>query len=1528
MTRFLLVLVLGLFVQNAMAQRFVKTFDTVDQMLAANPRDIHTNAIALGRLVSGDGGGGSFYYDSASTIATNAGMAFKPNNSGGRWIRLWSGDPINVLWFGAQPTKDVGGTLTPGNAFDNSVPINQAIAWARTPSYGPTDVRATVLIPEGDFWISKTITNRYRVNVKGVGTVFTDSEITSHATNLAGLTGGGTRLRLADNANCSMMVWDLADASQRYSFSFPDDSLSLAATITIASPGVITVTNHGLTIGRKVGFTTTGALPTGLAASTIYYVASVPTTNTLTVAATLGGAAINTSGTQSGTHLLVKDPTERYVAGHTIEGLNFFGNSANQSRFDCHIIDLRNAWNVRLFNCNLRNPSGYLIFGIENNTFDIVDCYGTGGTTKSKGVFLWSCADGFMSQSKFGGVSGPALWVGGPGGWQQQYTGNFLFNAFNGKLLISSISNDEITFSGSHDFETGMPLEFWAPPGSTLPAVTRFPTLSTDSWVFWAIKTASNKIKIAYSLPDAMAGSAMGLTAGTGTYYAWHGPGAGAYLSAGANNNVIAHNRCDQNLDAGIWLNLATENSVANNLANLNGFDSLTGLAAAGPSAGIYLENGAKNNVILGNSMMDWTTTYAQTYGLWIDANCGKNFVGENAYKANPSQIATLISTTGNTTETSVVQTPSGTTLYADATGSPLTIARSDNLNQWQFQLSGVTNVMRIRNAYANNTAINISSPTTDVSVNFGSVASPLAPRSVFLTGELASTASGNDVAAGDFFITTSLGTGTNATGGAFRIYTPTTNLTTGNVVQASSEKFNVLREGGITIRTLTAAPSYGLLDGAVYPNSTDGLFYGRLAGAWHTLSNPNRIGVSTITSDAAATFTFSPLASRWNQLLTAPITATRTVTLSTTLAQVGTTATFIRSSAATGAFNWSIGGLINLTAGTWATVVYDGSSWVLGPNSTGGGGSVSGPISPDSVTLLGTAGAGFVSFPTQSSAPSTPASGFVEYADSSGRVTWKRASDGFARTINSTLTADRIYTWPNANTTLPIVSQQLTLSGPTAARTVTLPDANFTAARTDAAQTFSGLQSFAGGAETQNGTSGTSIDIYKTYSGGGANYERLRIDGGVRTASEFSIGTAQSGTGVARALSIYGGGGLWLQSDSGNVTLNAASSIALRTASATRWNIGANIVPNSALSGTIGASGTEVASVFSGTASIVSGGAANAAPVTVTGSWFSGGTATTTKPQVLVEPTGTTSTGWSTSGTGLGINAASGFTGNLVDAQLAGTSKFKVSSAGDATMGKVNGVTVTAGSGTPSVTVNGSATVSGINTGDQQIGGASGWRFYEEFNWNSAGSGGAGWLQTASGGANSMAASPAANRPGIFQMSTSSSTTGNPNLMDNGSSLFLGGGPLTMEWSARITTGLPSTADDYDVWMGLGDTQTSSSQTDGVYFLFDRGVSAVNWQFVTAKAGTRTTTDTGIAANGSGTWQKFRFEVNAAATSVVAYIDGVACATNTVNLPDTSSNLCGKMFGLLKQGGTTGTTAEILQLDYVFLSQDFTTSR
>lgn len=79
------------------------------------------------------------------------------------------------------------------------------------------------------------------------------------------------------------------------------DYKTATVTVTIASPGVVTWTNHGLSDGDRVQFLSTGAPPTGIDQGSSYHVTG-STTSTFKLALSPGGPAINTSGTQSGTH--------------------------------------------------------------------------------------------------------------------------------------------------------------------------------------------------------------------------------------------------------------------------------------------------------------------------------------------------------------------------------------------------------------------------------------------------------------------------------------------------------------------------------------------------------------------------------------------------------------------------------------------------------------------------------------------------------------------------------------------------------------------------------------------------------------------------------------------------------------------------------------------------------------------------------------------------------------------------------------------------------------------------------------------------------------------------------------------------------------------------------------------------------------------------------------------------------------------------------------------------------------------------
>jgi hypothetical protein len=96
--------------------------------------------------------------------------------------------------------------------------------------------------------------------------------------------------------------------------------------------------------------------------------------------------------------------------------------------------------------------------------------------------------------------------------------------------------------------------------------------------------------------------------------------------------------------------------------------------------------------------------------------------------------------------------------------------------------------------------------------------------------------------------------------------------------------------------------------------------------------------------------------------------------------------------------------------------------------------------------------------------------------------------------------------------------------------------------------------------------------------------------------------------------------------------------------------------------------------------------GALSASPVRLNGTWLvSGGANNTTFPQLYVSPsTASTGTSWSTTGTGLGINAPASFTGDLAHLLINGTSEwrwsnttFTIADANDIAVGTTTGTKI-----------------------------------------------------------------------------------------------------------------------------------------------------------------------------------------------------------------------------------------------------------
>lgn len=102
------------------------------------------------------------------------------------------------------------------------------------------------------------------------------------------------------------------------------EAASATATMTIATPCVVTLVSHGRETTDKVYFTTTGALPTGVTANTTYYVIKIDANafNLATSAANaVAGTKVSTSGSQSGTHTVFYKGLVVQKAANGVPGL-------------------------------------------------------------------------------------------------------------------------------------------------------------------------------------------------------------------------------------------------------------------------------------------------------------------------------------------------------------------------------------------------------------------------------------------------------------------------------------------------------------------------------------------------------------------------------------------------------------------------------------------------------------------------------------------------------------------------------------------------------------------------------------------------------------------------------------------------------------------------------------------------------------------------------------------------------------------------------------------------------------------------------------------------------------------------------------------------------------------------------------------------------------------------------------------------------------------------------------------------------
>jgi hypothetical protein len=120
------------------------------------------------------------------------------------------------------------------------------------------------------------------------------------------LPGDAFRVTKSTNVGATdFLPGGLAEGTTYYVY----NARSTVSAINLGTEVITTSAAHNLLVGDPVRFTTDDTLPTGIALGTTYYVASVPSSTTLTVAATPGGSAFNFTDAGTGTHLVYLFPT-------------------------------------------------------------------------------------------------------------------------------------------------------------------------------------------------------------------------------------------------------------------------------------------------------------------------------------------------------------------------------------------------------------------------------------------------------------------------------------------------------------------------------------------------------------------------------------------------------------------------------------------------------------------------------------------------------------------------------------------------------------------------------------------------------------------------------------------------------------------------------------------------------------------------------------------------------------------------------------------------------------------------------------------------------------------------------------------------------------------------------------------------------------------------------------------------------------------------------------------------------------------
>lgn len=189
--------------------------------------------------------------------------------------------------------------------------------------------------------------------------------------------------------------------------------------------------------------------------------------------------------------------------------------------------------------------------------------------------------------------------------------------------------------------------------------------------------------------------------------------------------------------------------------------------------------------------------------------------------------------------------------------------------------------------------------------------------------------------------------------------------------------------------------------------------------------------------------------------------------------------------------------------------------------------------------------------------------------------------------------------------------------------------------------------------------------------------------------------------------------------------------------------------------------------------------------------------------------------------------------------------------------------------------------------------------------------------------GAGVSAGTGSATAPGVFDIATGTTfnPTGGAIYGTSGAMILFGGGIWKFGARVQIPT-LSDGTEDFQVRVGFQDGGANAEATDGAFFRYQHSVNSGKWQRVTRSNSTETATDTGSTPS-AATWYVLEIVVNAAASSIEFFVNGVSVGSNTTNIPTGTGRETGAGTQIWKQAGTTSRS---VLLDWQYIEHVYTT--